>query len=107
MMPKIRVRPAASMNSNSPYCRLVSNWIRKLAKSMETGGQSQASPVRQGAGEGVQRQEMKSRGSAHAAACTGIGHGFLRDANHLVFLVLDLAQVHALDRVVGFAHGPL
>ena len=27
------IKPAASMNSSSPYCTLLSNWIRKVAKS--------------------------------------------------------------------------
>src|SRR3989344_5812929 len=42
MIPKISARPAASMNSSSPYCTLLSNWIRKVAKSMvgkQTGDQ--------------------------------------------------------------------
>src|SRR4051794_31267869 len=34
MMPKISVRPAASMNSSRPYCTLFRSWIRKFAMSM-------------------------------------------------------------------------
>src|SRR5438105_3110034 len=81
MIPKISVRPAASMNSSSPYWTLFSSWIRKL--------------------------EMSRAGSRHPAAGAGIGQGLGGDADHLVLAVLDAAQVDVLDRVVRLAHGPL
>src|ERR1043165_993571 len=100
MMPKISVRPAASMNSSSPYCTLFRSWIRKLAKSMRS----------------IAGKKMGGRanlpcafraGSAELAAGAGVGQGPGGDADHLVFLVLDAAQLDVLHRVVGLAHSPL
>ena len=35
MMPKIRVSPEATRNSNNPYCSALRHWIRKVVKSIE------------------------------------------------------------------------
>jgi hypothetical protein len=62
MMPKISVSPAASMNNSRPYCRLLSNWIRKLAKSMV-----------QEAGEWKTAASKKQTSAAGAPVCSAIG----------------------------------
>src|SRR5687767_13818547 len=105
MIPKIRVRPAASMNSSSPYWTLLSSWIRKLAKSI---GRIQAAPVRgQKNGRPKPPTCEARRASTHPAAGAGIGQRLGGDADHLVVLVLHAAQVDVLHRVVGLGHGPL
>src|SRR5690606_42026512 len=98
MIPKIRVRPAASMTSSSPYCTLFSSWIRKLAKSID----GERSPKK------WEAETSHLRGAAcastHPATGAGIRQRLGGDADHLVVLVLDAAQVHVLHRIVGLAH---
>src|SRR5574337_1480144 len=104
MMPKISVRPAASMNSSRPYCTLLSSWIRKFATSMGvTVGQS-----------GQKKRWIAppsfaawSRLSGQLAAGAGGGQRLRGDADHHVVAFLHLAQVDILYRVVRLAHGPL
>src|SRR3990167_4827115 len=112
MIPKISVRPAASMNSSSPYCTLLRSWIRKLARSIRRGSAKACCWwVSRNAGDkkmgGATSHCCSLQGSAHLAAGAGIGQRLGGHADHLVFLVLDDAQVHVLHRVVRFAHRPL
>src|SRR6058998_3022357 len=112
MMPKIRVSPAASMNSSSPYCTLFRSWMRKLAKSMEAGRCGRASSCHAGPDPASMRRPRGSRAepgmvSGELAARARIGQRLGGDADHLVVALFHAAQVDVLDRVVGLAHGPL
>src|SRR6218665_1061353 len=111
MTPKISVRPAASMNSTRPYCTLLSNWIRKVAKSMAEGvegtlstGAADAACPACALRPGTRVADFGSL--AHPAPGATVGLGLGGHADHLVFHVLDPAQINVLHRVVGAAHGP-
>src|SRR5687767_4286064 len=101
MIPKIRVRPAASMNSSRPYWTLFSSWMRKLAKSIQDGVEE---PKKW---EAETSHSCARRASGHLAASAGVGQRLRGNPDHLVVLVLDAAQVDVLHRVVGRAHRPL
>src|SRR5438067_2237419 len=101
MIPKIRVRPAASMNSRSPYWTLFRSWIRKLAKSMRAGAGKKMGGVN------LPRESRRAASGVHLAAGARVGQCLGRDAEDLVLALFHAAQVDVLHRVVRLAHRPL
>src|SRR5687768_15553383 len=91
MIPKISVRPAASMNSSRPYCTLLSSWSRKLEKSMGAGLGGAPREQQQG---GEQREQPAadavdpphdtglSQPAGEAAEPEGAGHQHQEVAEH-------------------------
>src|SRR6478609_3295337 len=104
MIPKISVRPLATRNSSSPYWIPLRSWIRKVAASI-SGNLGQALNA---AGLGPDPECDRQSARAELAATRGIGQRLDRDADDLVVLALDLAQIDVLHRVVclGQHHRP-
>ena len=95
MMPKISVSPEATRNSSSPYCSAFRHWIRKVARSM-----ANRAPADGDAGR------VRHQGWCDAYILQprpGSASPLLGDADDLVLLALDLAQVDVLHRVVRLA----
>src|SRR5437660_1389577 len=94
MMPKISVRPDATRNSSSPYWTPFRSWIASEYTSIEprppktSAGRHNACPRR------ILQRSLK------LAAPRRIGQVLDRDADDLVLLAFDLAQVDVVDRVV-------
>src|SRR5450432_400881 len=98
MIPKISVSPLATRNSSSPYCTLFRIWISHSTVSVRcaharrtTKRKAGLAPRLLGAGR------LRAR---HLAAARGIVQRFPRDADHLIGIAVDFAQIDVLDGVV-------
>src|SRR6266446_10114108 len=119
MIPKISVRPDATRKSSSPYCSEFRHWMRKVARSMQvTKAKSEAQQAKERSAASAHPATPKdpappvrrvaplggrsaATGGLHPAAARRIAQCLRRNADQIVLLAFDLAQVDVLHRVVG------
>src|SRR6266567_2382173 len=99
MIPKISVRPDATRNSSSPYWTPFRSWIANEWMSIERR------PPKTSAGRHVARPRRILQRSLELAAARRIGQVLDRDADDLVLLAFDLAQVDVMDGIVRLGQG--
>src|SRR6185437_470166 len=109
MMPKISVSPLATRNSSRPYCTLLRIWIshstaRVHHARLATTHSLHKKEAGTTAPAGIAREQVL--GSGHPAAARRVFQRFPCDADHLVRIALDAAQVDILDRIVRLRHRP-
>src|SRR5215470_16132418 len=102
MIPKISVSPLATRNNNSPYCTLLSTWIRKIGRSIKVSrcNKTPRGPALLRPSNAAGQRVVNLSELAHRATAPGIGQRLCCKANGLVLAVLDLAQIEVLHHVV-------
>src|SRR5438105_1453925 len=102
MIPKINVSPLATRKSSSPYCSVFNSWIRNdvvSTRRIPSRVRDDFHSALYACGSDT-KVVSDPTSVLHLAANGRIGKILERDADRLVLLAFDLAQIKILHRVV-------